>query len=56
VSARIALAHEIIFSANVRDHRWLPVARSVPGEERAQERSVTRIAIRWIALFAFICL
>jgi hypothetical protein len=40
-----------IFSANVRDHRHLPVARSVPGEERAQARSVTRVGVRWIALF-----
>jgi hypothetical protein len=27
------------------------VARLVPGEERAQARGVTRVAIRWIALF-----
>jgi hypothetical protein len=32
--------------ANVRDHRWLPVARLVPGEERAQAEGVTRVAIR----------
>jgi hypothetical protein len=40
-----------IYLPNVRDHRWLPVARLVPGEERAQARGVTRVAIRWIALF-----
>jgi hypothetical protein len=45
---------KIIFFANVRDHRWLPVARLVPGEERAQARGVTRVAIRWIALFGFL--
>jgi hypothetical protein len=39
-----------ILFANVRDHRWLPVARSMPGGERAQAWSVTRAAIRWIAL------
>jgi hypothetical protein len=44
-------SEKIIFFANVRDHRWLPVARLVPGEERAQARGVTRVAIRWIALF-----
>jgi hypothetical protein len=38
--------------ANVRDHRWLPVARPMPGEERTQAWGVTRVAIRWIALFA----
>jgi hypothetical protein len=42
----------VIFVPNVRDHRWLPVARSMPGEERAQAWSVTRVAIRCIALFA----
>jgi hypothetical protein len=36
---------------NVRDHRWLPVARPMPGEERTQAWGVTRVAIRWIALF-----
>ena len=45
-----------IFFANVRDHRWLPVARLVPGEERTQARGVTRVAIRWIALFALFSL
>jgi hypothetical protein len=39
---------------NVRDHRWLPVARLLPGEERAQAGGVTRVAIRWIALFGFL--
>jgi hypothetical protein len=34
------------FFANVRDHRWLPVARPMPGEERAQAWSVARVAIR----------
>ena len=42
-----------ICKANVRDHRWLPVARLVPGEERAQAQGVTRVAIRWIALFGY---
>jgi hypothetical protein len=41
---------------NVSDHRWLPVARSMPGEERAQAWSVTRVAIRWIALFGMLLL
>ena len=40
------------FIANVRDHRWLPVARPMPGEERTQAWGVTRVAIRWIALLA----
>ncbi|MFM8715664.1 MAG: hypothetical protein ACKOHM_03610 [Spartobacteria bacterium] len=44
----------VILFPNVRDHRWLPVARSMPGEEQAQAWSVTRGAIRWVALFAFI--
>jgi hypothetical protein len=40
-----------IFLPNVRDQRWLPVARLLPGEERAQAGGVTRVALRWIALF-----
>jgi hypothetical protein len=43
----------ICFFANVRGHRWLPVARSMPGEERAQARGVTRVVIRWIALLGY---
>jgi hypothetical protein len=39
--------------ANVRDHRWLPMARLLPGDERAQAGGVTRVAIRWIALFGY---
>jgi hypothetical protein len=42
--------HANYISANVRDHRWLPVARPMPGEERTQAWGVTRVAIRWIAL------
>jgi hypothetical protein len=38
---------------NVRDHRHLPVARLLRGEERTQVGGVTRVAIRWIALFAY---
>ena len=51
--ATLSRANEfmLLYFANVRDHRWLPVARSMPGEERAQAWSVTRVAIRWIALF-----
>jgi hypothetical protein len=40
-----------IFFANVRDHRYLPVARLLLGEERTQAGGVTRVGIRWIALF-----
>jgi hypothetical protein len=43
-----------IYSSNVRDHLYLPVARSVPGEERTQARSVTRVGIRCIAMLGFI--
>jgi hypothetical protein len=46
----------VYFLPNVRDHRWLPVARLVPGEERAQAWSVTRVGVRWTALFGFILL
>jgi hypothetical protein len=49
----VNLGRKLYFFANVRDHRWLPVARLVPGEERAQARGVTRVAIRWIALFGW---
>ena len=38
---------------NVRDHRWLQLARLLPGDERAQAGGVTRLAIRWIALFGY---
>ena len=30
--------------ANVRDHQWLAVARSVAGSDSDQARSVTRVA------------
>lgn len=39
--------------ANVRNHRWLPMARLLPGDERAQAGGVTRVANRWIALFVY---
>ena len=48
-----------IFSPNVRDHRRLPVARSVPGEERAQARSVTRVGVlvdRIVSIFIYLIL
>jgi hypothetical protein len=41
-----------IMSHIVRDHRWLPVARPMPGEERTQALGVTRVAIR-IGLLGF---
>ena len=41
------------FLQNVRDHRWLPMARLPPGDERAQAGGVTRVAIRWIALLGY---
>jgi len=37
--------------ANVRDHRWLPVARPMPSERSESASGVPRVAIRWIALF-----
>jgi len=41
--------------ANVRDHRWLPVARLLPKRSEAESAGgVTRVAIRWIALLAFL--
>jgi len=42
---------ERIFFANVRDHRWLPVARLLPKRSEAESAGgVTRVGIRWIAL------
>ena len=41
-----------LFVANVRDHRWLPVARPMAGSDSDQASGVTRVAIRWIALLA----
>jgi hypothetical protein len=37
---------------NVGDHRWLAVARLLPKRSEAEPAGgVTRVAIRWIALF-----
>jgi hypothetical protein len=52
-NGRKYLSKARIIFPNVRDHRWLPVARLLPGEERTQAGGVTRVAIRWIALLAF---
>jgi hypothetical protein len=41
------------FLQNVRNHRWLPRVRLLPGDERAQAGGVTRVAIRLIALFGY---
>jgi hypothetical protein len=42
---------------NVLDHRWLLVARLLPKRSEAESAGgVTRVAIRWIALFDFIIL
>jgi hypothetical protein len=39
---------------NVRDHRWLPVARLMAGSDSDQASGVTRVAIRCIALFGIL--
>jgi hypothetical protein len=36
---------------NVRDHRWVAVARPMAGSDSDPASGVTRVAIRWIALF-----
>jgi len=40
--------------ANVRDHRWLPVARPMPASDSEHASGVPRVAIRWIALLAIL--
>jgi len=42
--------------SNVRDHRWLPVARLMPSERSESASGVPRVAIRCIALLAPISL
>jgi hypothetical protein len=42
------------FLENVRDHRWLPVARPMPSERSESASGVQRVAIRCIALFGII--
>jgi hypothetical protein len=54
---RAIICKSYIFWANVLDHRWLLVARLLPKRSEAESAGgVTRVAIRWIALFDFIIL
>jgi hypothetical protein len=49
--ARMMFRKRINLLANVRDHRWLPVARLMPASDSESASGLLRVAIRCIALF-----